>query len=116
MDQTKKNYDLQHLLRDMRKNHKKTIEQVAEEIGVSRQTVSNWESGKSSPDAYSFLALTKAYDPSLDQVKRMFNHDSPIENHEKDDIRLTVEDAKETADAYNISWKNKFTVLLQVQF
>ena len=37
-------------LRDARKNSGLTQESVAELLGVSRQTVSNWENGRSYPD------------------------------------------------------------------
>lgn len=43
-----------------------TQEKVAEEISVSRQTVSNWENEKSYPDIISVIKLSDLYDISLD--------------------------------------------------
>ena len=63
--------ELKHALRNMRKKANKTIEQLAEELGVSRQTISNWESGKSTPDAISFKNFLRAYDPSLENMKSL---------------------------------------------
>ena len=67
---------IKHVIRAMRIKQKKTIEQVAEELGVSRQTISNWESGKSKPDAESFMNLTRVYDPSLEEIKELINGES----------------------------------------
>lgn len=55
-----------------------TQEQVAEEIFVSRQTISNWENEKSYPDIMSVIRLSDLYQVSLDQLlkgdKQMLEH------------------------------------------
>lgn len=43
-------------------------EELAEKIFVSRQTVSNWETGKSYPDIHSVLLLSAVFNVSLDQL------------------------------------------------
>ena len=45
-----------------------TQEQVAEKIMVSRQTVSNWENGKSLPDIVSIMSLSDLYQISIDEL------------------------------------------------
>lgn len=45
-----------------------TQEFVAETIGVSRQAVSKWESGKSDPSTFNLLALAKLYGVSADEL------------------------------------------------
>ena len=45
-----------------------TQEQVAEKIMVSRQTVSNWENGKSLPDIVSIMRLSDLYQISIDEL------------------------------------------------
>ena len=45
-----------------------TQERVAEEIQVTRQTISNWENEKSFPDIVSVIKLSNLYDISLDQL------------------------------------------------
>ncbi|MBS4981137.1 MAG: helix-turn-helix transcriptional regulator [Lachnospiraceae bacterium] len=45
-----------------------TQEKVAEEILVSRQTISNWENEKSYPDIMSVIRLSDLYQVSLDQL------------------------------------------------
>lgn len=43
-------------------------ESLAREIFVSRQTVSNWETGKTYPDVQSLLLLSKLFDVSVDSL------------------------------------------------
>ncbi len=45
-----------------------TQESVAEKIGVSRQTISNWENGKFYPDILNVIALSNLYSISLDEL------------------------------------------------
>ncbi len=43
-------------------------EELAEKVYVSRQTVSNWETGKNYPDIHSVLLLSSIFNVSLDQL------------------------------------------------
>lgn len=43
-------------------------EQLADKIGVSRQSVSAWESGKSSPELEKLIALSELFEISLDEL------------------------------------------------
>ena len=43
-------------------------ETLAENAYVSRQTISNWENGKSYPDIHSLLILGKLFNISLDEL------------------------------------------------
>ena len=45
-----------------------TQEQAAESLGVSRQTISNWENGKTYPDIVSVVKMSGLYQVSLDQL------------------------------------------------
>lgn len=45
-----------------------TQEKAAEKIGVSRQTISNWENEKSYPDIVSVIRLSDIYSISLDSL------------------------------------------------
>ena len=79
-------YQIKHILRNMRKKQNKTIEQIAEELDVSRQTISNWESGKNTPDAISFLKLVNSYEPSFLDVKQLLGSvDETTEHNGMDD-------------------------------
>lgn len=57
-------------LRELRLWHQYTLERVAEEIGVTRQAVSKWESGESVPDLVNCAALAEFYGVSLDDLVR----------------------------------------------
>ena len=54
-----------------------TQEQAAELLGVSRQTVSNWENEKSYPDIVSVIRMSDIYSVSLD---RLLKEDSNMKN------------------------------------
>lgn len=56
------------LIRDARNQTGLTQEQAAEALGVSRQTISNWETGKSYPDIISVIRMSDLYDVSLDHL------------------------------------------------
>ena len=43
-----------------------TQEHVADELQVSRQTISNWENGKNYPDVNSLVMLSQLFNTSLD--------------------------------------------------
>ena len=43
-------------------------EQLADRIYVSRQTISNWENGKSLPDILSVIRMSELYQISLDEL------------------------------------------------
>lgn len=52
----------------LRKSKNLTQESLAEQIGVSRQTVAKWESGESAPDLDAAAKLSQALDVSLDEM------------------------------------------------
>ncbi len=55
-------------LKEARMSSGLTQERVAEEIDVSRQTISNWENEKSYPDIVSVIRLSSLYSISLDEL------------------------------------------------
>lgn len=55
-------------LQKSRTNVNLTQEQVAETLGVSRQTISNWENEKTYPDIKSIVILSDLYNVSLDYL------------------------------------------------
>lgn len=60
--------EIEKKLKDARIRVNLTQEQVAEKIMVSRQTISNWENGKSLPDIVSVIKLSELYQISLDDL------------------------------------------------
>ncbi len=55
-------------LKMLRLKSKRTLEDVAEIIDVSRQSVSKWEAGESYPDIEKCVKLAKLYNVSLDAL------------------------------------------------
>ncbi len=55
-------------LKTLRTQSKRTLEDVAEIIDVSRQSVSKWESGECYPDIEKCVRLAKLYKVSLDAL------------------------------------------------
>ena len=78
---------------DFRKKNNLSQEELAEKVGVSRQTISNWELEESSPDIKQAVILSKIFNISIDELigkreiesnKKEFDNKitlySPIEN------------------------------------
>ena len=61
-------HDIGSKIKAARMEKKFTQEQVAEVLGVSRQTISNWENGKSYPDIISVIKMSECYGVSLDYL------------------------------------------------
>lgn len=55
-------------IRKYRNKMELSQEELAEQIYVTRQTISNWENGKSYPDIHSLLLLSALFHVSLDQL------------------------------------------------
>ena len=53
-------------LNEIRIIHEMTQEELAEKYHVTRQTISNWENGKSYPDLETLVKISDDFDVSLD--------------------------------------------------
>ena len=53
---------------ELRKSQKLSQEKLAEKIGVTRQTISNWELNESSPDLKQAKELSNVFSISLDEL------------------------------------------------
>ena len=96
-------HDIGSKIKAARIEKKLTQEQVAELLGVSRQTISNWENAKSYPDIISVIKMSECYDVSLDYLlkgkEKMKNYPFPSVSYELAqqirekggyDVRVTV--------------------------
>lgn len=52
----------------LRKSKKISLEELAEAIGVSRQAISKWESGETTPDLPNTIALADFYNVTVDDL------------------------------------------------
>lgn len=59
---------LSKILKELRTQSNMTQEYVAESLGLSRQAVSKWETGESSPSMANLLALAKLYGIALEDI------------------------------------------------
>lgn len=53
---------------ELRKQHNLSQEQLAEKMGVARQTISKWELGETSPDLVQSKLLSQIFNVSLDEL------------------------------------------------
>ena len=53
--------ELHTQIKKYRTNMELSQEQLAEKVFVTRQTISNWENGKSYPDIHSLLLLSNLF-------------------------------------------------------
>ena len=60
--------NLQHQIKKYRNSLSISQEELAENIYVSRQTISNWETGKNYPDIHSLLLLSNFFGITLDEL------------------------------------------------
>lgn len=65
-------------IKNARKKANLTQEQVAEFLGVSRQTISNWEAEKTYPDIVSVVKMSDLYHVSLDHLLK---EEKPMSNY-----------------------------------
>ncbi len=60
--------EISKCIKDARQNNNISQERLAEQLGVSRQTVSSWETGKSYPDIVSVIKMSDIFNISLDKM------------------------------------------------
>ncbi|WP_440897065.1 helix-turn-helix domain-containing protein [Amphibacillus sp. Q70] len=52
----------------LRQQHQYTQEELAEQLGVSRQVIAKWEKGESTPDIHFCIKLAELYDVTIDNL------------------------------------------------
>lgn len=85
-------------------------EEVAEKLGVSRQTISKWETNETVPDIYQSKKMAKLYHIALDDLIEFDVELSEIQEI----IEKTDEKVEERID-WTSAWGKKYPVLLQYQ-
>ena len=60
--------EISKCIKDARQNNNISQESLAEQLGVSRQTVSSWETGKSYPDIVRVIKMSDIFNISLDKM------------------------------------------------
>ena len=86
------NLEIANRLTALRKQNGYSQEELADKLNVSRQAVSKWERGESSPDTDNLIALAKLYNVSLDELLGLSN------NKENNIVDLEDEDEEDKED------------------
>lgn len=75
-------------LKELREAHGYSQSDLADEINISRQAISNWETGKTFPDINNLAILCRLYNTSLDQLFDISTSGTTESKHETkvDDI------------------------------
>ncbi|MHC5250695.1 helix-turn-helix transcriptional regulator [Enterococcus sp. LJL90] len=78
-----------------RTSHGISQEYLASKIGVSRQTISNWENNRTLPNVDNLLDMAKVYNISIDQLfdSEVSAVELPTNNHEtfiKEQLKLSM--------------------------
>jgi len=85
---------ISEILKQARADAELSQEDVAEKVGVSRQTVSSWETGKSYPDIASVIALSDTYGVSLDSLMK---GDTKMIEHLEESTNVTKSNKQKAA-------------------
>ena len=85
-------------IHELRKKHKLTQEQLAEKIGVARQTISKWELGETAPDIRQAQMLAQFFDVSINELLTS-------------DTQGSVSNAQDCASTGNAPRKKYFTII-----
>ena len=102
--------DLGNDLFHARKRRGFSQEDVAQRLGVSRQTVSKWETGETVPDIRQSKKMAALYNISLDEL---IDFDLDIR-----EIQETIERTSRETEAkidWSRAWGKKYPVLLEYQ-
>lgn len=85
-------------------------EEVAEKLGVSRQTISKWETDETIPDIYQSKKMARLYNVSLDSLIEF--------DVELDEIQEIIEKTNENVEEridWTSAWGKKYPILIQYQ-
>lgn len=94
----------------LRKSKKMSQEELAEELGVTRQTISKWELGQSKPDMDKLIKLSNFYDMTVDELTTKLIDDVKVKKNEETEETEETEKAEEaTSKVVNKEVENKET-------
>lgn len=96
-------------LKEIRKNEGLSQEQLAEKIGVSRQAITKWETGKGLPDVENMVIIAEIFKTTLDELLK----DSVVKKEQNIPVYMseTIYDI-DCEKHFDISIGNAATVIL----
>ena len=93
-----------------RKRRGMSQEDVAEQLGVSRQTISKWETHATVPDIYQSIKMAALYRMSLDELI--------VFDVEREEIQAVIDRTDEKTEEridWTSAWGKKYPVLVNYQ-
>lgn len=97
-------------LAEARRNAGLTQEAVAEKLGVSRQTISKWETDETLPDIRQSKRLADLYQMTLDALV-----DFDIEAREITDMISRISEEAQARVDWTAVWAERYPILVQYQ-
>ena len=102
-------------LKRIRKEHNLSQEQLAEELGVSRQAISKWESSTAYPEMDKIIALCDKFDLNIDDLLHRDIKEIKREEESKRTLNKTIDDfLKFITDTINLFSNMNLKVKLNV--
>ena len=83
---------------------------VAEKLGISRQTVSKWETDETVPDIYQSKKVARLYNLSLDELIEFDMNQKEIE-----EVIKNTDEKKESKINWTKAWSKKYPILVRYQ-
>ena len=100
------NIKIANRLLELRKENGYSQEQLADELGISRQAVSKWERAEASPDMDNLIALSKLYNVSIDSLLK----DEDDQSNEKMDFDVEV--VEEQSSKFTKAFLSAFPIII----
>ena len=105
-------------LKKIRKDKNLSQEQLAEKLGVSRQSVSKWESNQAYPEMDKVIQLTKLFNLNMDELLNQDISETTKEKQSKNILNKYIEEilnfTSKTVNMFiNMSLKNKIKCILE---
>lgn len=110
--------NLSENLKKIRKDNNLSQEQLAEQLGVSRQSVSKWESGQAYPEMDKMLQLCQLFNLNIDELLNQDLKEVNNEKQSKNNINKFIDDfldyVTKTVDMFSgMKFKDKFKCLFE---
>ena len=86
-------------LAELRSENRLTQEELAEQLGVSRQAISKWESDKTFPNIDKLLSISALYQVSLDYLLKGEEYDTRVKDNQNNDLEKIEEDKQENSQS-----------------
>lgn len=109
------NLQIANRLLQLRKERGLSQEELADQLGISRQAVSKWERAEASPDTDNLICLAKLYNVSLDYLLQTEDSLETIKTEQiKEEAKIGVEEDAEDEDAKKPKVLNMLSGLIPV--